>query len=129
MKLLWSTCLITLLFAMGCSKSNSSTVDAKTKIVGNWFGNYKVTVSGSLKTYPVSQTFSNDNSTVQIDSLSGNPPVSFPGTYTYTNDSIFITFNNGTKYRLGFSSDYTNCSGTGFYIAGSTGPVTLTKRK
>lgn len=129
MKLLSSLCLFTLLFAMGCSKSSSSAADAKTKFVGNWFGNYKVTVSGLVKTYPVSQTFSTDNSTVQIDSLSGNPPVSFPGTYTYTNDSIFITFNNGTKYRLGFSNNYSNCSGTGFYIAGSTGPVTLTKRQ
>jgi len=129
MKFICSFCLLLPVAILSCSKSNSSTGDAKTKFVGNWYGNYKVTVSGSLKTYPVSQSFSSDNSTVQIDSLSGNPPNSFPGIYTYTNDSIFITFNNGTKYRLGFSNEYNNCSGTGFYIAGSTGPVTLTKRK
>ena len=109
-------------FAIFSCKKNSTAIDTKTGF-SSAGGKY----IANNKSYPISQVINSDNTTRQIDSLSGNPPNSIPGIYSYSNDSIFIVFNNSTKYNLRFSNNYICYSGTGFYIDGFTGPVTMTK--
>jgi len=107
-----------------CTKSDTPTPDAKSSFVGNWAGSQQFTgVSGP---YKFSLSVNTDNTVVNIDSAFANQ--AYPGTYTYTTDSLKINYANGTKWNLKFLNNYTACSGTVLGYAGGTATVSMTKK-
>lgn len=113
------------LFAFCSSKkSSNATTDSKSNFIGNWSGAQQFSgVSGS---YKFSLSVNQDNSVINIDSAFGNQ--AYPGTYTYTTDSLKIIYTNGTKWNLKFSNNYAGCSGTVLGYAGATATVSMTKK-
>ena len=114
---------IVLLFLFSCSKDDDNSTDVKTLFKGNWSGNAEY--EGSTNLYPFDLIIYTDNTLKNIDIAFGSQE--FPGTYTYTNDSLKINYNNGTKWKLKFSNNYTNCSGSVLGYLGATGTVTMSK--
>ena len=107
-----------------CKKSSNATTDIKSNFVGNWAGAQQFSgVSGS---YKFSLSVNQDNSVVNIDSAFSNQ--AYPGTYTYTADSLKISYTNGTKWNLKFSNNYSGCSGTVLGYAGANAIVSMTKK-
>jgi hypothetical protein len=111
-------------FIISCKKDKATTTDVKTKFVGNWVGN--VMENGSTALYKFSLQINADNSVVNIDSAFSNQV--FPGTYTYTSDSLKISYNNGTKWNLGFSNNYTVSAGSFVGYNGAVGTVSMSKK-
>ena len=89
---------------ISCNKDEDdpAQVDVKSRIVGNWSGNIKY--DGFTTLYPFDLIAYTDNTLKNIDIAFGSQE--FPGTYTYTNDSLKINYNNGTKWKLKFSNNY-----------------------
>jgi len=116
---------IALFIIISCNKDddNSSQTDVKSRIVGNWSGNLQF--DGFSDLYPFDLIAYTDNTLKNIDIAFGSQE--FPGTYTYTNDSLKINYNNGTKWKLKFSNNYNNCSGTFLGYNGDPGTVTMSK--
>ncbi len=115
--------LLLVLAIFSCKKSDSP-ADVKSNFVGNWAGALQVT--GSTVPLKFSLLIKEDNTLINIDSAFSNQV--FPGTYTYTADSLKITYNNGTKWNLRFSNNYTGCAGTFLGFAGATGTVNMLKK-
>lgn len=109
---------------LSCKKSSNTTTDVKSNFVGNWAGAQQLT--GAPAPYKFSLAINADNTVVNIDSAFGNQ--SYPGSYTYTADSLKITYNNGTKWNLKFTNNYAGCSGNILGYAGATGTVSMTKK-
>lgn len=117
--------LIALLIFISCSKDddNSEPTDVKSRIVGNWSGNLQY--DGFTNLYPFDLIIYTNNTFKNIDIAFNNEE--FLGTYTFTNDSLKINYNNGTKWKLKFSNNYKNCSGTFLGYNGDPGTVTMAK--
>lgn len=115
--------MTSLLFA-ACKKSSNTNTDVKSNFVGNWSGAQQIT--GISIPYKFSLAINADNTVLNIDSAFSNQ--AFPGSYTYTTDSLKITYNNGTKWSLKFTNNYAGCSGTVLGAAGATGTVSMTKK-
>lgn len=117
--------LITLFIFTSCSKDEETPVplDVKIFFVGDWSGNVKF--NGFTDLYPFDLIIYPDNTLKNIDIAFGSQE--FPGTYTYTNDSLKINYNNGTKWKLKFSNNFSSCSGTFLGFQGATGTVTMSK--
>jgi hypothetical protein len=109
---------------ISCKKNSADNTDTKQFFTGNWAGAQQFTGSSDL--YKFSLLINLDNTLVNIDSAFGNQ--AFPGTYTYTADSLKINYNNGTKWSLKFLNNYTACSGTVLGFAGATATVNMTKK-
>ncbi|WP_445453707.1 hypothetical protein [Flavobacterium sp. 25HG05S-40] len=116
---------IALFFLISCNKDddNSSQIDVKSRIVGNWSGNLQF--DGLSDLYPFDLIAYTNNTVKNIDIAFGSQE--FPGTYTYTNDSLKINYNNGTKWKLKFSNNYNSCSGSFLGFEGATGTVSMSK--
>jgi len=116
---------IALVIFISCNKDddNPAPIDVKSRIVGNWSGN--IQYDGFTALYPFDLIIYTDNTLKNIDIAFGSQE--FPGTYTYTNDSLKINYNNGTKWKLKFSNNYNNCSGTFLGYNGDPGTVTMSK--
>lgn len=109
-----------------CKKSSTATTpDAKSSFVGNWAGG-QIINGAPNNPYKFSLAINADNIVLNIDSSFNNAP--FPGTYTYTNDSIKVVYNNGTKWNLKFLNNYTTGTGAVLGVNGATGTVTMTKK-
>ncbi len=119
------TAFIALFFLISCNKDddNSSQIDVKSRIVGNWSGNLQY--DGFTNLYPFDLIIYTDNTFKNIDIAFNNEE--FLGTYTYTNDSLKINYYNGTKWKLKFSNNYNSCSGTFLGYNGDPGTVTMSK--
>lgn len=115
--------ILILLFA-ACKKSSTATTDNKSLFVGSWTGAQQVT--GAPFPYKFSLQINNDNTLVNIDSAFSNQ--AFPGTYTYTTDSLKISYANGTKWLLKFSNNYASASGNLLGFAGAVGTISMTKK-
>lgn len=111
------------LIIFSCKKGDK-TLSVHDKFVGDWAGALQVNGAGAL--YKFSMLIKSDNTLINIDSAFSNQ--NFPGTYTFTTDSLLINYNNGTKWKLRFSNNYTNCSGTFLGYSGSVGTVSMTKK-
>lgn len=107
---------------VACKKSNDTTPETRF-FVGNWAGALQYT--GSPTQYKFSLAVNSDNTVVNIDSAFGNQV--FPGTYTFTADSLKINYTNGTKWNLKFITN-TACSGAVLGYSGSVGTVNMTKK-
>jgi hypothetical protein len=116
---------IALFILISCNKDDDTPapIDVKTYFAGNWSGN--VQYDGFTDLYPFDLIIYTDNSLKNIDIAFGSQE--FPGTYTYTNDSLKINYNNGTKWKLKFSNNYTSCSGSVLGYQGATGTVSISK--
>ena len=108
---------------ISCKKDNDTT-DAKSKFTGDWAGG--LIYDGTTDEYRFGLKILSDNSVVNIDSAFGNQV--FPGSFTYTDDSINITYDNGTKWRMKFANNYSSCQGRVLGFSGSTGNVVMTKK-
>lgn len=117
--------IIALLIFISCSKDDDVPVplDVKIFFVGDWSGD--IQYDGSTDLYPFDLIVYTDNTLKNIDIAFGNQE--FPGTYTYTNDSLKINYNNGTKWKLKFSNNFSSCSGTFLGYNGDPGTVTMSK--
>jgi hypothetical protein len=111
-------------FFFSCKKGKTAPPDVKDKFVGNWAGAWQYTSIGLPYRYSLHIT-SNNTLTI-IDSAFSNQ--SFPGTYQYTEDSLLITYNNGTKWNMKFNSNYTSCAGAMIGAIGELGTVSMTKK-
>ncbi len=107
-----------------CKKNKTAAPDVKNRFVGNWAGAQQYT--GISTPYKFSLAINSDNTLVNIDSAFANQ--SYPGTYTYTADSLFINYANGTKWRMRFLADYTSCTGSMAGYSGATATVSMTKK-
>lgn len=115
--------LFTILFLASCSKDSSTSTDAKTLFKGNWSGEQQI--DGVANPYAFDLIIYQDD-TVKNTDLAFNSEI-FPGSYTYTNDSIKINYNNGTKWKLKFSNNYASATGIVLGAQGATGTVTMSK--
>jgi hypothetical protein len=116
---------IALFILISCNKDDGAPtpIDVKTFFVGNWSGQQQIVDASSP--YAFDLFIYSDNTLKNID-LAFSSEES-PETYTYTNDSLKINYNNGTKWKLKFSNNYSNCSGSVLGYAGATGTVTMSK--
>jgi hypothetical protein len=105
-----------------CKKSKDTTADSRF-FLGNWAG--ALQYPGSSTQYKFSLAVNSDNTVVNIDSAFGNQV--FPGTYTFTTDSLKISYANGTKWNLKFITN-TACSGGFLGYSGAVGTVNMTKK-
>lgn len=116
--------LLLLVFVKGSCKKSETIPDAKSSFTGNWAGSQQFT--GVPIPYKFSLAINLDNTVVNIDSAFGNQV--FPGTYTYSSDSLKITYANGTKWSLKFLNNYTGASGTVAGYAGGVATVSMLKK-
>ena len=81
---------IALVIFISCNKDddNPAPIDVKSRIVGNWSGN--IQYDGFTALYPFDLIIYTDNTLKNIDIAFGSQE--FPGTYTYTNDSLKINY-------------------------------------
>lgn len=121
-KQLLTAFLFLIVITISCKKHK--TVDLQSKYVGNWAGAQQIVgISNPLK---FSLQINSDNTVINIDSAYGNQV--FPGTYTYTTDSLKINYSNGTKWSVKLNSQYTVGSGTVLGAQGAIGTVSMTKK-
>lgn len=116
--------LVLLVVFNSCKKSKTAAPDVKDKFIGNWAGAWQFIAIGVPYHYSL-QITSNNTLTI-IDSAFGNQP--FPGTYRYTADSLIINYNNGTRWDMKFTGNYTGCSGNVLGFSGAAGTVSMTKK-
>ncbi len=116
---------IALVIFISCNKDedNPAQIDVKSRIVGNWSGNIKY--DGFTTLYPFDLIIYSDNTFKNIDIAFNNEQ--FLGNYTYTSDSLKLNYNNGTKWKLKFSNNYNDCSGSFLGYNGDPGTVTMSK--
>jgi hypothetical protein len=116
---------ITLFLLFSCSKDDDAPtpIDVKTRIVGNWSGQQQIV--GASIPYAFDLFIYSDNTLKNIDLAFSSQE--FPGIYTYTNDSLKINYNNGTKWKLKFLNNNTSCSGSVLGAQGAIGTVTMSK--
>lgn len=119
--LITATLVSVVLFA--CKKEDK-TLSVQDRVVGDWAGALQVNGAGAL--YKFSMQIKSDKTLNNIDSAFSNQ--NFPGAYTITNDSLLINYTNGTIWRMRFSNNYTNCSGTFLGYSGAVGTVSMTKK-
>jgi|GEM_PF-2011040 len=115
--------LFFLVTLFSCSKDKDTPTDVKTFFIGDWSGN--VLYDGSTDLYPFDLIIYSDATLKNIDIAFSSQE--FPGSYTYTNDSLKINYNNGTKWKLKFSNNYTSCSGSVLGYQGATGTINMSK--
>lgn len=117
--------IMALTILLSCNKDdgNPTPIDVKTYFVGNWSGQQQI--NGIAFPYAFDLIIYNDNTLKNIDLAFGSQE--FPGIYTYTNDSLKINYNNGTRWKLKFSNNYNSCSGIVLGAQGATGTVNMTK--
>ena len=122
--------IVAILLFNACKKSDSA-ADTKSKFVGTWAGEWQVTNPQSGN-YNFSLVINSDNTVLETDSAFGTPPPTFNGTYTYTSDSIKITypFPNGTQthWNFAFQNNYTAAAGTGV-AADNVTPLSMSMTK
>ncbi|MDN3678142.1 hypothetical protein QWY90_12580 [Flavobacterium paronense] len=124
MKTLSKTIVFIALFSLfSCSKDDDNSTDVKNLFIGNWSGQQQIV--GASNPYAFDLIIYSDNTLKNIDLAFSSQE--FPGSYTYTNDSLKINYNNGTKWKLKFSNNYTSCSGSVLGAQGATGTVTMSK--
>ncbi len=123
-KILIITIAVLAITIASCKKSSSTNTDVKNSFVGNWAGIQVFT--GASTSYKFSLAINADNTVVNIDSAFGNQ--AYPGTYTYTADSLKINYNNGTKWSLKFLNNYSGCSGSVLGYSGATATVSMAKK-
>lgn len=116
-----------ILLLLSCSKDDPAPapliIDAKTFFAGEWSGQQQ----RDDVTYPyLFDLVIYPNNTVKNIDLEFDSQ-EFPGTYTYTADSLKINYNNGTKWKLRFYDNFTSCSGILLGAQGATGTVTMSK--
>jgi hypothetical protein len=116
---------IALFICISCSKDDDTPtpIDVKTYFVGNWSGQQQI--NGISFPYAFNLFIYNDNTLKNIDLAFGSQE--FPGTYTYTTDSLKINYNNGTRWKLKFLNNYSNCTGSVLGAQGAIGTVTMSK--
>ena len=105
-----------------CKKSNPVT-EVKNNFVGTWAGDLQYT--GASTRYKYSLDVNSDNTVINIDSAFNNQV--FPGTYTFTTDSLKIIYANGTKWNLKLTSN-TTCAGGVLGYSGAVGTTSMTKK-
>lgn len=116
---------IALLFLTSCSKDDDAAPidDVKARFVGTWSGQQQIV--GATGPYAFDLFLYENNTVKNIDLAFGSQE--FPGSYTYTNDSLKINYNNGTRWKLKFSNNYNGCSGIVLGAQGATGTVSMSK--
>lgn len=109
---------------ISCKKDSNEPTDVKNLFAGDWYGAQQI--NGIAGEYKFSLNIGADNTVINIDSAFSNQV--FPGTYTYTADSLKINYTNGTIWRLKFRNNYTGCTGTVAGFQGAVGTVNMTKK-
>lgn len=118
-----SIAFLSLVF-LACKKSDTPAPDVKSNFLGNWAGSQQVT--GVSFPYKFSLQINSNNTVVNIDSAFSNEV--FLGTYTYTSDSLIISYSNGTVWRMKFLTNYSSSTGLLFGARGATGTITMSKK-
>jgi hypothetical protein len=120
-RLLYCCAVAAIISFSSCKKSSTTTPDTRF-FVGNWAGALQYT--GSSTQYKFSLAVNSDNTVINIDSAFSNQV--FPGTYTFTADSLKIIYANGTKWNLKFITN-TSCYGGVLGYSGAVGTANMTK--